>query len=72
MAERTTFIITHRLSTIRNADLIVMMDRGRISEMGTHDELLKNGGLYADIFATLSAMEAVAAAAATLEGGGSD
>ena len=43
---RTTFVIAHRLSTVRNADLILVMDRGRVEERGTHAELLRAGGLY--------------------------
>ena len=43
---RTTFVIAHRLSTVRNADLILVMDRGRVAERGTHAELLSAGGLY--------------------------
>ena len=43
---RTTFVIAHRLSSVRNADLILVMDRGRIAERGTHQELLSAGGLY--------------------------
>ncbi|UCE10487.1 MAG: ABC transporter ATP-binding protein [Candidatus Thorarchaeota archaeon] len=68
MVGRTTFIITHRLSTIRNADMIIIMDRGRIIEMGTHDELVKLGRIYADLFATLTKMEEIADE--TLEYGG--
>jgi ABC-type multidrug transport system fused ATPase/permease subunit len=46
MAGRTTFMIAHRLSTVRRADLILVVDRGRIVERGTHDQLLARGGLY--------------------------
>jgi len=60
MKNRTTFIITHRLSTVRNADLIVMMERGRIVEMGSHNELVKKDGLYSGIHQTLSEMELAA------------
>jgi ATP-binding cassette subfamily B protein len=43
---RTTFIIAHRLSTVRNADRIIVLDQGRIVEQGTHNELLTRGGIY--------------------------
>jgi subfamily B ATP-binding cassette protein MsbA len=47
---RTTLVIAHRLSTVMDADLIVVMDRGRIVERGTHVELLEAKGLYADLY----------------------
>jgi ABC-type multidrug transport system fused ATPase/permease subunit len=46
MIGRTTFIIAHRLSTVRHADLIATLDRGGLVEQGTHDELIARGGLY--------------------------
>jgi ATP-binding cassette, subfamily B, multidrug efflux pump len=49
MEGRTTFVIAHRLSTVRRADMILVLDKGRIVERGTHEELLKLGGLYTEI-----------------------
>jgi ATP-binding cassette, subfamily B, bacterial len=49
LRDRTTFIIAHRLSTITHADQIVVLDRGRIVEQGTHVELLQSGGRYAEM-----------------------
>ncbi len=49
-AGRTTLIVSHRISTIRDADLICVLDNGRITERGTHDELLKLGGEYNDLY----------------------
>jgi ATP-binding cassette subfamily B protein len=47
---RTTIIIAHRLSTVVGADRIAVLDDGRVAELGTHDELLQRGGLYADLW----------------------
>lgn len=50
MRGRTCFVIAHRLSTIRNADIILVIKDGRIAEQGTHDELMKLNGIYADMY----------------------
>src|SRR4029078_13311269 len=50
MRGRTTFVIAHRLSTVRNADAILMMEHGRIVERGKHHELLKAKGRYAELY----------------------
>jgi len=50
MANRTTFVIAHRLSTVENADRIIVMSDGRIIEQGTHQELLAAGGQYANLY----------------------
>ena len=55
MKGRTTFVIAHRLSTVRNADCIMVMEQGRIIERGTHDELIEQKGKYYSLYTGLSA-----------------
>jgi ATP-binding cassette subfamily B multidrug efflux pump len=50
LKNRTSFVIAHRLSTIREATRIVVLDQGRIAEIGSHDELLEAGGIYANLY----------------------
>ena len=50
MKDRTNFVIAHRLSTIRDAEVILVMNKGTIIEMGNHEDLLKQGGFYADLY----------------------
>ena len=49
MQQRTTIVIAHRLSTVRDTDMIVVLDEGRLMETGSHDELITKGGLYAHL-----------------------
>jgi ATP-binding cassette subfamily B protein len=52
LRDRTSIVIAHRLSTVRAADQILVIDGGRIVERGTHDELITVGGLYAELYRT--------------------
>ncbi len=54
-ADAVTVVVSHRLSTVRMADTIVVVDEGRVAESGTHDELMARGGLYAELFRLQSA-----------------
>lgn len=56
---RTSFVIAHRLSTIRAADRIIVIDKGKIVEIGTHGELLRHQGLYRDLYVVQSLREIV-------------
>jgi ATP-binding cassette subfamily B protein len=73
LAGRTSLVIAHRLSTIREADQILVIDGGRIIERGRHDQLLAEGGLYAELYQTQFARQEplTAAAAAAAPGSGS-
>ena len=50
MKNRTSFVIAHRLSTIKNADLILVMKDGDIIESGSHEQLLRENGFYAELY----------------------
>lgn len=59
MKDHTSFVIAHRLSTIKDADTILVMDQGAIIEQGTHQELIEQGGFYADLYQSQFAEEDV-------------
>ena len=50
MEGKTSFVIAHRLSTIKNSDVILVMKHGNIIEQGSHEELLKKGGFYSELY----------------------
>jgi ATP-binding cassette subfamily B protein len=50
MRERTSIVVAHRISTVKDADEILVLDEGRIAERGTHAQLLEHGGLYARMY----------------------
>ena len=50
MKGKTSFIVAHRLSTIKNADLILVMNKGNVIEKGTHDELIEKHGFYYNLY----------------------
>jgi ABC-type multidrug transport system fused ATPase/permease subunit len=52
MRDRSSIVIAHRLSTVRHADRIIVIQQGRIIETGTHDQLLEQGGHYAELYNT--------------------
>ena len=60
MKERTTILISHRISTVKNADRIIVLNDGSIAETGTHEQLLAQNGIYARIYETQLLQEELA------------
>jgi ATP-binding cassette subfamily B protein len=60
LAGRTSLVIAHRLSTVREADMILVVDGGHIVERGCHDQLIAAGGLYSELYRTQFESQAVA------------
>jgi ATP-binding cassette subfamily B multidrug efflux pump len=50
MRQRTSIIVSHRVSTVRHADMILVLERGRLIERGTHDDLVRLDGFYAELY----------------------
>ena len=57
MADRTTFVIAHRLSTVRGADAIMVLEQGEIIERGSHDELLAMRGRYYELYTGMKELD---------------
>jgi ATP-binding cassette subfamily B protein len=64
LRERTSIVVSHRVAAVKEADQILVLDRGRVAELGTHGELLATGGLYASLYREQLAAEALAEDAA--------
>jgi ATP-binding cassette subfamily B protein len=70
LRDRTAIVIAHRLSTVRNADRIVVLEDGRVLEQGSHDQLMERGGRYAELYETYFASPAPAPQAQVRGGSG--